>query len=241
MNDKSIFREMAKKVHPDMSSEFASAAKMREIIANKNRPHILLKLAQQWGLNLDGSFNKFAFDQKADGFARTVYEAVVGAIIRHTFTHKRRTKVLRGVIIGIRNITKGRLSGGYEFKIYDFENNDIWNMKTMETNPFTIVGMADKDIVNEGQQKVEFNKSQKKTVAKIKQTNADNHFDRLGLKKNKRYDSMGYQVLIRYKGGISKWEDLIRTTPKSAYIHCYGYKNDERRINISAIENKRIG
>jgi len=236
MNDKSLFREIAKKVHPDMNSEFTSGAKMREVIANKNRPHVLLNLARKWGLNLDGSFNKFAFDKRADEFARTVYKTVIGAIIRHTFTHKRKIKILRGVIVDIHKIKKGHHSGGFVFKIYDFENNELWNMKTMESNPFTIVGMADKDIVNEGQEKVEFQKTQKKNIAKHKQKTADDQFKLLDLKKNKRYNDV--EVLVRYKQG-PKWETLIRTTPKSVYIPGYNYKNNERRINIRSIDGSR--
>ena len=58
MNDKSLYREIAKQVHPDMTnSEFASGSKMREVIANKNNPHVLLNLARQWGLNLNGAFD----------------------------------------------------------------------------------------------------------------------------------------------------------------------------------------
>ena len=108
-------------------------------------------------------------------------------------------------------------------------------MKTMENNPFTIVGMADKDIINEGQQKIEFGKTQRKSIAVLKQARADAHFERLGLKKNKRYDGKGYKVLIKYRGGLYRWENLIRTTPKSIYIRSFGYKNDERRININVI------
>lgn len=242
MNEKSLFREMAKKVHPDMGmgSEFASGAKMREVIANKNNPHVLLNLARQWGLNLNGTFDGSAFDRKASDFARNVYETVVGAIIRHTVRYRRKVQTVRGVIVGIREITKGYRRGGREFKVYDFESNQIWTMKTVSKEPFDqIVGMADKSVVNQGKEKFDHSKRVQKSIAKSKQDLADMHFQRLGLKKNKSYDFKGVDVLIRYKGGSEEWEQLTRTTPKSAYIRCYGYKNNERRINIASILDTR--
>jgi len=239
MNDKSLFREIAKKVHPDMStgSEFASGSKMREVIKNKDNPFVLLNLARQWGLNLNGAFDGSAFDRKARTFAGTVFETVVGAIIRHEVRYKRKTQIVRGVIVGIREITKGYRRGGCEFKIYDFKSNQIWSMKTLSREPFDrIVGVASNDMVNEGLEKFESNKQIGKANAKRKQDMADYHFERLGLKKNKSYSFV--DVLVRYKEG-PKWKELVRTTPKSVYIRCYTYKNNERRINISSIDDIR--
>ena len=239
MNDKSLFRNIAKQVHPDMTnSEFASGSKMREVIQNKNNPHVLLRLAQKWGLNLDGTFNSFAFDKKAEDYARTVYETVVGAIIRHSVLHKRKITMVRGVIVGIREITKGYSKGGREFKIYDFENTHLWTFKTMNREPFDkIVGMSDESIVNEGKEKFEHSKQMKKMVAQHKQNAADNHFDRIGLQSGKRYGNI--EVTVGYRGGVRKVETLIRTTAKSAYVYCFGYKNNERRIPIGSVVNIR--
>jgi len=239
MNDKSLFREMAKKVHPDMStgSEFASGSKMREVIKNKDNPFVLLNLARQWGLNLNGTFDGSTFDKKARNFAGQVFETVVGAIIRHEIRYKRKIQIVRGVIVGIREITKGYRRGGYEFKIYDFQSNQTWMMKTLSREPFDrIVGMADDSVVNEGKEKFEYNKIANKRITKRKQDIADVHFERLGLKKNKRYSYV--DVLVRYKQG-QEWEELTRTTPKSVYVRCYGYKNNERRIPIDSILDVR--
>jgi len=235
MNDKSLFREMAKQVHPDMTnSEFASGSKMREVIANKNNPHVLLNLARHWGLDLNGAFDGFKFDRKANDFAQNVYETVVGAIIRHTIRYKRKIILVRGVIVGIREITKGYSRGGREFKIYDFASNQIWTMKSNNKTPFDkIVGMAEGSLVDDGLARFEQSKQYKKAVAKTKQVRADSNFERLGLQANKHYGSMS--VYVKYKGGMVKKETLIRTTPKSAYVRCYGYKNNERRIPIASV------
>lgn len=232
MNDKSLFREMAKKVHPDTQSEFASGSKMRQVIENKNNPYVLLNLARQWGLNINGSFDSSAFDKKAENFSENVYNAVVGAIIRHAMPKGR---LLRGVIVGIRRISKGHWKGGREFKVYDFENNQIWRLKSIVEKPFdSIVGMADDSVVNEGIQKFEFSDMVKKDRKIKKQIIANDNFERIGLRNNMNYVSLGMKVLVRYRN-VTRWETLIRTTLKSVYIRCYGYKNDERRIDVRSI------
>jgi hypothetical protein len=232
-----LFRDIAKQVHPDMSthSQHASADKFREAFKHRNEPAVLLELARKWGLQLDGSFDSKTFDRNA---SEAIFEAVVGAIVKHNFSYNRGSRAIYGVIIKIRKITKGYRKGANEFKLYDFKDGTIWTLKTFEKQPFDkVVGMADKFTLNEGKDKLDNIVQSNKTVAKIRQARADDFFANLGLKKNKNYMGSGLRVLVEYKNDIYRWEVLIRTTPKSVYIPS-GSK--ERRIPIHSVRQIKM-
>jgi hypothetical protein len=222
---KSVFRKLAMEVHPDHGGQ---ADKFREIMKYKNDYQALCRLASKWGIVLDGIDTSASYQERL--------EAVVGALVRHTFTYKKDAKSLYGVIFKIRTIKKGYHRGAKEFSIFDLESGMIWKMKTYEKQPFNaVVGRADVSQLRAGEEKEKIHKERKKTINKIRQQNADNHFDRLGLASGKNYYGKGYQIQVQYKNSFPKWETLLRTTPKSAYITCFGYKNNERRIPISSI------
>ena len=237
MTNKSLFRQMAGKVHPDKStiSEHASGAKMREVLKHRNEPEVLLALARKWGLQLDGSFNTNTFDRNSSQFAGRVFNAVVGAIVKHNFSYGRRgnAKSIYGVIVNIRKITRGYRKGANEFKLYDFKDGTIWTLKTFDNQPFDkVVGMSINGELREGKDKLNDIIRGNRAVKKLRQNAADDTFKSIGLKKNKQYQGYGLHVLIKYKNDIFKWHELIRTTPKSVYIP-NGYK--ERRIPVGAV------
>lgn len=229
-NTKTVFRTLAKEVHPDHGG---TSARFIEIMKYKNDYNRLVALASKWGIKLDGIDTSKSYQENL--------EAVVGALVRHTFSYKRDAKSLYGVIFNIRKITRGYRKGAKEFKIFDLESGTIWTLKTYEKQPFNaVVGMADVSQLRAGEEMDQRLKNSKKLKAQIKQEMANGHFTRLGLAKNKSYYSNGIQVLVNYRGNLSKWETLLRTTPKSVYIRCYGYKNDERRIPIASVVDRRL-
>lgn len=230
-NVKTVFRTLAHEVHPDHGG---NSAQFIEIMKYRNDYDRLVALASKWGIKLDGIDTSKSYQENL--------EAVVGALIRHTFTYKRDAKSLYGVIFNIRKITKGYRKGAKEFKVFDLESGTIWTLKTYEKQPFNaVVGMADVSQLEAGKRVDDAIKTNKKHRAQIKQNLADQQFARLGLAKNKNYYSHRLEVLVRYRGDVTKWERLMRTTPKSVYIHCFGYKNDERRIPVaSVIKYRRV-
>jgi hypothetical protein len=240
MTNKSLFRQMAGQVHPDKStiSEHASGAKMREVLKHRNEPGVLLALARKWGLQLDGSFNTNTFDRNSSEFAGRVFEAVVGAIVKHSFTYGRGGKSIYGVIVSIRKITKGYRKGANEFKLYDFADGTIWTLKTFDKQPFNkVVGMSVNGELREGKDKLNDIIRGNRAVKKLRQNRADDFFSSLGLKKDKNYMGSGLRVLIEYKNDIYKWHVLIRTTPKSVYVP---NGNKDRRIPISSVRQIKM-
>ena len=239
MTNKSLFRTIAKQVHPDMSvcSNTASGDRMVQAIKFKDDPDMLIRLARKWGLNIDGSFNENAFNKRSEEFKQRIFEAVVGAIIQHTIMYKKKIIIIRGVIVNKRKITRGYYKNAIEFKIYTFKDGGIFVLKSFNDQPFDkLIGMADEYQINEGIEKIKTIKDNKKAVAAIRQNIANGYFKQLNLIPNCNYQRHhNFKVLINYKGG-AKWEDLVRTTAKCVFI------KGGRRINIKSVleakENK---
>jgi len=230
MNDKSLFRTIAKQVHPDMSvnSDITSGARMREAIAFKDNPNMLIRLARQWGLNIDGSFDKNVFNEKSKAFKERVFNAVVGAIIKHTVNTKKKTITVRGVIVNKRYITRGHFKGAIEYKVYDFISGGIFISKSYNDQPFDmIMGMASSEQLNDGIERVKEIKDQRKARADIRQDIANDKFGLLGLVSNLSYKG-NFKVLVNYRTG-ARWETLERTTAKCVFL------TSGRRINIQSI------
>jgi len=212
-NAKDVFRTLAKETHPDHGGD---ADRFREVIKVKTDFDSLVNLANRWGIKIDDI---------PSGPFREALEAVVGAIVRHAFTYKKNQQELYGVIVNIRKITKGYRKGANEFKVFDLTSGQIWTLKTYEKQPFqAVVTMADVSQLNQGKEKIDRMKQYDKMKKLVKQSSADGHFDRIGLVKNQNYFNKNTHVMIEYKGGKCQWERLIRTTPKSVYVRCYGYK-----------------
>jgi len=234
MTDKSLFRKIAKQVHPDMSvgSDATSGDRMCQAIKFKNDPDMLVRLARKWGLNIDGSFNEKAFNERSEAFKQRVFDAVVGAIIEHTITYKKKLFMVHGVIVNKRKITRGHYKNATEFKIYNFRDNSILVLKSFNGQPFDkIMGMADEFQVNDGIEKIEQIRVKKKERAAIRQDRANDMFASLGLVANLMYRG-NFKVLVNYKYG-AKWENLERTTAKCVFL------TSGRRINIRSILNAK--
>jgi len=228
----SLFRELAKQVHPDVNGSSVNANKMmQEVLANRNNESVLRDLARKWGLRLDGSFDDNAFNAKsASERTERVFEAVVGAIVRYSFRHKRHYMSIRGVITGIRTIQKGKMAGAKEYTIYNFSDAKVWKHKSYSTPNFDIVGMADPDDLRIGQTRVERIKEINKDNNKYRQVQANARFGQLGLRTNKNYDGSSIRVYVSGYG----WRDLIRTTSRCAYFKAL-YSGDEKRANINRV------
>jgi len=236
MVEKSLFRKIAKQVHPDMSvcSDATSGDRMVQAIKFKDDPDMLVRLARKWGLNIDGSFDEKAFNERSESFKQRVFDAVVGAIVKHTIMSRKRHVTVRGVIVNKRVITRGHLKGAVEFKVYSFMDGGILTLKSYNRQPFdVIVGMASSEQLNDGIEKVKMIKENKKAVAAIRQDRANDKFASLGLVSNLDYRG-NFKVLVNYKGG-ARWETLERTTAKCVFLI------SGRRINIrSILEAKEI-
>lgn len=236
MTDKSLFRKIAKQVHPDMSvgSDATSGDRMRQAIQFKNDPDMLVRLAHKWGLNIDGSFDEKAFNKRSETFKQRVFEAVVGAIIKHRVMRRKNPMTVRGVIVNKRAVTRGHYKGATEFKVYDFMSGGIFILKTYNNQPFDmIMGMANSEQLADGIEVVKNIKENKKIRAAIRQDKANDMFHSLGLISNCMYRG-NFKVLVNYKGG-ARWEILERTTAKCVFL------TSGRRINIrSILEAKEI-
>jgi hypothetical protein len=230
----SLYTDMAKQVHPDVSSVPNAKDMMQEVNKWKSNPDMLMNLARKWGLSVDGkTFDEDKFKKAAGSFTEKVYNAVVGAIV----TWASRKGNVRGVIIKVRTITRGRLKGATEYSVFDFKDNGIWKVQCFR-HTFDIVGMADNDDLKIGLDVQDRIKDNKKAVKNMKQSVADAKFASLGLVKNLNYVKLGnYGVQINYRGG-KEWKRLVRTTPKSVYIWESDYHkeiNKQRRIPIKHI------
>ena len=219
-----VYRDMAKKVHPDMNGGSATATeRMKEVNKHKNSPSILIRLARQWGLKLDGTFSNTVFENMADAQRSQVYETVVGAIIKDIkrYNFGRSWRAVRGVITKIRTIGKGRYAGYTEYTIYDFVTGKPYLRKFHPTNinPFnTPVGKADIKDINLALNSIKQQKVAKKVKAKVAQGIADTKFANIGIKKNTNYKNKGVRILINYRGG-RMWKEVVRTTAKSVFVY----------------------
>lgn len=230
-----VFRKLAKQVHPDLNGGSVEATKrMQEVLKFRNNPDMLLALARKWGLRIDGTFDSNAFDQKAEQTRQEqVFDAVVGAIVKHYFHRRNRLYFVRGVIVNIRKIKRGKFSGGREYTVYNFMDRSIVKLKSHRVNPFdSIVGYAHTDQLEDGKEQFRIAKEAKKRQEEYKQARANNQFIWLGLAKNLDYRDLNRQVLINYSYG-AVWRDLVRTTPKSVYVDEGGQK--PRRISIHKV------
>jgi curved DNA-binding protein CbpA len=229
----SLFRELAKQVHPDVNGGSVDANKMmQEVLANRNNENALRDLARRWGLRLDGSFDDAAFDAKsASERTERVFEAVVGAIVRYSFRYKRRLVGIRGVITGIRTIQKGKMAGAKEYTIYNFSDAKIWRHKSYNTPNFDVVGLAHPDDLRIGQNRVQSIKEIKKENDKHRQNRANVAFVNLGLVRNKNYEFNNYKVYISGYG----WRNLVRTTNRCVYFKTF-YDSREKRASINKVE-----
>ena len=163
---KTVFRTLAKETHPDKGGD---AERFKEVIKVKTDLGALKNLASKWGITIDGIEN---------ASYREALEAVVGAIIRHAFTYKKKQEELYGVIVNVRKVTKGYRKGAKEFKVFDLKSGQIWTLKTYEKQPFqAVVTMADISQLDQGQQKLDNIKKYTKMKNQVKQTQADVHFD----------------------------------------------------------------
>jgi len=230
MINRELYREISKQVHPDLNgADFTS--KMQDVNKFKNNPDVLLRLAKQWGLNLNGSFDSSKFDSRANSYKDDVYSCVVGAIIRHSYIYKFSRKDIRGVITNIRTIKRGKYSGAKEFTVYNFIDRSIFKLKTRSDNPFIAVGMAHEDDLAVGKMAIESVNERKRVMDIIRRDIANNRFNTLNIKPNTNYSGTEVRVLVNYKGG-SKWKILLRTTEKSAYVL---ENSGQRRIPIKHI------
>jgi len=229
-----LFRQVAKQIHPDLNngdSRFNDM--MRQAIENRNDTDVLLRLARQWGLNIDGSFNSDTFDTKAKDYSKRVYEAVVGAIIKWVVNYKRKSILVRGVITKVRPITKGKYQGAVEYSIYDFQRGNIWKTKAFK-HGFDVIGMADDNQLEDAIIVQDRIKDSKKRRNEYYQDLADNQFRYIGLKGDKDYNGMGYWVYITDKRGYGDWWALDRTTKKCVYARRYG---NSKRFRVKDVIN----
>ena len=77
-NTKTVFRTLAQEVHPDHGG---TSAQFIEIMKYRNDYDRLVALASKWGIKLNGIDTSKSYQENL--------EAVVGALIRHTFSYKR--------------------------------------------------------------------------------------------------------------------------------------------------------
>lgn len=235
----SVFRDLAKAVHPDVCNHPDATEMMKQVLVNRYNTDALLSLARKWGLKLDGSFDSNAFNEKSfNERSERVFEAVVGSIVRYAFNHKLSTVMIEGVIIKIRSITKGRLAGAKEYSIYNFRDQRIWTHKSFTTPGWTIMGMASESELKAGQEKQDHIKNSKKVYDNLKKINANECFRRYGITPNKNYNALGYEVEIRFRGGY-RWCRLIRTTSKCVYIPKFDGSSLQRRISVDYIVGVR--
>ena len=243
----SLYTELAKKVHPDINPGMQDATeRMQEVNKFKEYPEVLLRLAKEWGLKLDGEFNEKDFDKKFDkntsDYQQRVYKAMVGAIIRHSVRHKDRIHWIRGIIVGIRSIRKGQYKGAKEYSIYDLSRKGIWKLKTFNDNAFSdIIGMAPKELVMEGKNIVYQNKMIKKREISKSKKDANDAFRKLGLHSNYSYTKFKagrFKILVDcgQSYGFKKYT-VLRTTGKSVYVTD---KYPENASFIMSIDKKDI-
>lgn len=237
----SVFRDLAKAVHPDVCQHPNATQMMQQVLSNRNDTDVLLSLARKWGLRLDGTFDDKAFnDMSKASTQQSVFEAVVGAIVRYAFLYKFQTVMIEGVITKIRPITKGRMAGAKEYTIYNFRDQRLWNHKSFLVPNWKIMGMASESELLTGQEKQERINNNKKVYDNLKKVCALESFKRHGLTANKNYDGMGYEVEIRFNG-CYRWCKLVRTTSKCVYIPRFNGSSDQRRISIDYVVGVRRG
>lgn len=205
------YKDLIKKVHPDLNPGIADAGvKVSQIMANKNNPSELMRLAIQWGL-IEGEKPK---PQKP------IFDPFEWVIFSH-FNHKHFkpgmkvwftsdkgdtiawfVKSGRGRVFftdkkGVFTINKSLKELYNKFQIFRFRRDDM--------NPFEINEWSD-IIKNLGK------KQPKKSTAKTKTNNHDDFFSKLDLEPNREYYG------DRYVGYKNSYYKLWKTNDKCAFI-----------------------
>lgn len=228
--NKTLFRTIAKQVHPDMSSfsKHTSAERMRQVIKYKDNIDMLIKIAGQW--NLDVDINKL--NSKHENFKKEVFDTIVGALIKHTFVYRKKSLTIDGVIINIRLIKKGNFKNYIEYKIFDLKTKIIYIFKYNEKNPFSeVLGMADNNLMDHCLLLLNRNKNIKKQNKKRRQDNADQMFSRFNLLKNTNYKN--HIIIIHFRqDGLIRKRKLLRTTNKYLF---FSTNNHISRVHIKNV------
>jgi len=237
MATSSVYRQMAFKVHPDVSGLPNATDMMKEVNANKSNPAELIKLAAKWGIDIDipskfkDTFERAKFSKRD---SERVYEAVVNAIVKWVYKYRFKWHRGYGVISKVRKIEKGKFAGYTEWTVMDLVSGTEKKIKALY-NPFVVVKMASEEVIEKARELVTADKARKKERKNDKKEFYRGRFEGKGLKPNHDYEYDNMEVLVNFAGG-SRWCRLHRTTNFCVY-HDSGYK--VRRTDLKFILDAR--
>lgn len=240
----SVYRQMAFKVHPDVSGMSNATEMMKEVNANKANPVELIKLAAKWGIDISiPAEYKDIFDRAKNAKSHTsfsreeserVYEAVVNSIVKWHYKYRFKWHRGYGVVSKVRAIKKGKFAGYTEWTVMDLISGTEKKIKAI-SSPFAVVKMATPEVIERAKDLVLRDKNRKKERKNIKQDLYSKKFKDLGLKSNHNYEYDDIEVLVNFSGG-AKWKKLHKTTALCVY-HDYGFKT--RRTDLKFILDTR--
>lgn len=215
------FRELVKKVHPDLNPNIKDAGhKMSLITKYRNDQRMLIKLASEWG------FIESKYDSKTN---TTTYFFEIGNVVVY---HK--TK--RAVIVDIEN-AKGKRSGQYKVFIVDIKKNKLYHffvptLKT-ELRDIKVIGKSSfeqklkaDDIYLKYVNNKEERKETKKNRDKSREESNKEHL-------NPYRDYWDFNVWVWSKTRYGMFR-VIRTTAKMVYYWDH-HENKERSFKMSSI------
>lgn len=239
----SVYRQMAFKVHPDVSGNTEATEMMKAVNANKHNPAELIKLAAKWGLDINIPENLKATFDRAKESAHThnrfyreesarVYEAVLNAVVKWHYTYHFKRRMGYGVISKVRKIKKGKFAGYTEWTVLDLVTGSEKKIKKIH-NPFIVEKMASSDMTERAWDLINEHKRVAKATKQDKKKFYNEKFEIFGLRANHNYQGEGWRVSIRYKGG-AKSEELIKTT-NFCVFHKSGFTGRTRRTDLKFV------
>ena len=240
----SVYREMAFKVHPDVSDIKNATELMKEVNANKSNPVELIKLAAKWGIDIEipaeykDIFERAKNAKTHASFSKKeserIYEAVVNSIVKWHYKYRFKWYRGYGVVSKVRKITKGKYTGYTEWTVMDLISGTEKKVKALYS-PFTVVKMATPDVIERAKELVLRDKERKRNNKEAKKERYEKYFKNVGLKPNYNYENHDYEVLVNFSYG-ARWRKLHKTTNFCVY-HTSG--NRVRRTDLKFILDAR--
>lgn len=225
----SIYREMVKLTHPDVN-QVDSLEKIKEVNKFKNSPHILIKLAKKWGLNID--FSKY---KNIEEESERIYNDIIGCIVLYFVSKGRGKSVLsKGVIVSKTTFKSGKYAGQPKFVVFDRISGKYKHIKSYSS----IVGkLSSEDTIaflDSYENYLNRKKEKKKNQKDYDKDHSHNLFKKFGLVQKKDYSKDGIRVRVIINSNIYI-SPLIKTTNEFVYIPWLKNKSGLKRIHIKNV------
>lgn len=235
VKQENLYKTMIFMVHPDRNPTDPNATrKTQEVNVNRNNIDMLANFVRLWHLpiiienyvyrntnrNTNQNTNRntnFYTNPNGDSVVVNVGDIVNIRSFGEVF------------VIGVDDVTKGRMAGGVKFTVYSERRRNFYNFKTINGKLFgaQILGTMNRNQIKDLQTKYIGSYGRKPGDSTI--VTEQEMFAKHGIERNRNYMGKGYMVRII---GFGSPFELIRTTAKCVIIK---YMGQEHRKSITKV------